>query len=513
MPTTDLKDKAAQGFLWGAINNGAMQLLNAVCGIVLARLLTKADYGLAGEVAIFSTIAAALQESGFLSALTNKKDATHVDYNSVFWFNITMSLCLFIVLFFCAPLIVDFFGEPELLWLSRYAFIGFFVASFSITPRAILFKQLRVKEQAIISVVSLAVAGTVGIVMAWRKMGYWSIPTQNIVFVGMISLLSWHYSEWRPSFQFSFRPIREMFGFSCRLLITNLFNCFNNSVFAFVFGYFYTKNEVGIYTQADKWNKMGSQLIIGMVQGVAQPMFVQVGNDVERLQRVFRKMLRFTCFISFPAMFGLALVAPEFIVVLVGKEWLPSAELMQLLCIAGAFMPITTLYSNFMISRSRSDVYMWNILSQGIIVLATLCAVKFFQLSFNISLPTVQHLNEGLSVAYLPNTLSGIRLMVISYVIIYIAWLFLWHFFLWKEIRLGLLAVLKDIMPFALIATFTMGITYTITLSLSSPLLLLLTRMLVAAILYLAILGVLKAKILRESLAYLTKRKAHQTES
>lgn len=517
MCTTDLKDKAAQGFLWGAINNGAMQLLNAVCGIILARLLTKADYGLAGEVAIFSTIAAALQESGFLAALTNKKNATHTDYNAVFWFNITTSLCLFIVLFFCAPLIVDFFDEPELLWLSRYAFIGFFVASFSITPRAILFKQLRVKEQAIISVVSLLVAGTVGILMAWmlakRGMGYWSIPTQNTVYVAMISILSWHYSGWKPSFKFSFRPIREMFGFSCRLLITNLFNCFNNSVFTFVFGYFYTKNEVGVYTQADKWNKMGSQLIIGMVQGVAQPMFVQVGSDAGRLQRVFRKMLRFTCFISFPAMFGLALVAPEFIVVLVGEKWLPSAELMQLLCVAGAFMPITTLYSNFMISRSRSDVYMWNILSQGLIVLGILCAVKFFKLSFSVPIPSLHETVTGLSLATLSYTLSGIRLMVVSYVVIYIAWLFLWHFFLWKEIRLSLWAVLKDILPFVLVATVVMGLTYVCTRPIEHQLLLLLTRMLVAAVLYLAILWLLKAKILRESLSYLVKRKAHLTRS
>lgn len=517
MCTTDLKDKAAQGFLWGAINNGAMQLLNAVCGIILARLLTKADYGLAGEVAIFSTIAAALQESGFLAALTNKKNATHTDYNAVFWFNITTSLCLFIVLSFCAPLIVDFFDEPELLWLSRYAFIGFFVASFSITPRAILFKQLRVKEQAIISVVSLLVAGTVGILMAWmlakRGMGYWSIPTQNTVYVAMISILSWHYSGWKPSFKFSFRPIREMFGFSCRLLITNLFNCFNNSVFTFVFGYFYTKNEVGVYTQADKWNKMGSQLIIGMVQGVAQPMFVQVGNDVGRLQRVFRKMLRFTCFISFPAMFGLALVAPEFIVVLVGEKWLPSAELMQLLCVAGAFMPITTLYSNFIISRSRSDVYMWNILSQGLIVLGILCAVKFFKLSFSVPIPSLHETVTGLSLTTLSYTLSGIRLMVVSYVVIYIAWLFLWHFFLWKEIRLSLWAVLKDILPFVLVATVVMGLAYVCTHTIEHQLLLLLTRMVVAAVLYLAILWLLKAKILRESLSYLTKRKAHLTRS
>ena len=127
----DLKDKTAKGLLWGMANNGATQLLNIVFGIILARLLSQEDYGLASELAIFSAIAAALQESGFISALTNRKNATHEDYNSVFWFNISMSALLYVILWFCAPLIVRFFGDSELLWLSRYAFLGFFFASFS----------------------------------------------------------------------------------------------------------------------------------------------------------------------------------------------------------------------------------------------------------------------------------------------------------------------------------------------------------------------------------------------
>ena len=137
-----------------------------VFGIILARILSQDDYGLASELAI----AAALQESGFISALTNRKNATHVDYNSVFWFNISVSAFIYVILWFSAPLIVKFFGDPELLWLSRYAFLGFFFASFSITPRAILFKQLRVKEQAIIGVIALLISGIVGITMAFMGM-------------------------------------------------------------------------------------------------------------------------------------------------------------------------------------------------------------------------------------------------------------------------------------------------------------------------------------------------------
>ena len=357
MSEPTLKDKTARGILWGGLSNGMMQLLNAVFGVVIARILSREDYGLVGMLAIFSTIAASLQESGFVSALTNKRDATRHDYNSVFWFNVSVSVCIYILLWFCAPLIARFFNEPRLLWLSRYAFVGFVVASLSIVPRAILFKQLRVKEQSITSLVALLASGTVGIVMAVNGMAYWGIATQSIVFVLFVALLSWYFSRFRPSFDASFRPIKEMFGFSVKMLVTNVFNAINNNVFSILFGRFYDSDVVGVYNQANKWNTMGSQTITGMVQSVAQPMFVEVGSDMARQRQVFRKMLRFTCFISFPAMLGLALVSSDFIVMLLTEKWLPSARILQMLCVAGAFMPITTLYTNFIISRGKSDVW------------------------------------------------------------------------------------------------------------------------------------------------------------
>ena len=141
-----LKDKTARGFLWGALNNGTMQILNAVFGIVLARILTQADYGLVGMLTIFTSIASSLQDSGFVTALTNKRDASHRDYNSVFWFNIGMGACLYCLFFLSAPLVARFYGEPVLCPLFRYYSLGFFVAAFSIVPRAMLFKQLKQKE-------------------------------------------------------------------------------------------------------------------------------------------------------------------------------------------------------------------------------------------------------------------------------------------------------------------------------------------------------------------------------
>ena len=222
MPVT-LKDKAAKGLFWSAFNSGTIQLLNAVFGIILARRLTQDDYGLIGMLMIFALVANSLQDSGFVTALTNRRDATHKDFNSVFWFNVIMSFMMYVLFFFLAPLIAAFYNEPLLTSLSRYYFLGFFIASFSIVPRAILFRQIRQKPLAIIGVVALLVSGTVGIVMAYNDLAYWGLATQTILFNLTVSVLSWIVSGWRPSLTITLQPIREMFGFSSKMLITNIF--------------------------------------------------------------------------------------------------------------------------------------------------------------------------------------------------------------------------------------------------------------------------------------------------
>lgn len=472
----NLKDKAAKGLFWAALNNGATQILNAVFGIVLARKLCEEDYGLIGMLTIFTLIANSLQDSGFVTALINKKDATHKDYNSVFWFNICVSFSLYVLFFLCAPLIADFYNEPLLLPLSRYCFFGFFIASFSIVPRAILAKQIKQKELAIMGLTSLLVSGTVGIVMAYNGMAYWGLATQTITFNLCVSVLSWVLSGWKPSLKVSFQPIREMFGFSSKMLITNIVNQVNNNIFSVVLGRFYDKNVVGRYNQANKWNTMGASTITGMVQGVAQPTFVQVGDDPKRLCRAFSKMLRFTCFISFPVMFGLSLISPEFIETLITDKWLKSANLMRILCIGGAFLPIATLYFNMIISRGKSNIYMWNVICQGVILLSTVLGIQ--------------------------QCGGSVETMVWAYVCIVVLWIGVWHFFVWREIRFGFVQAIKDIVPFLAIAAGTMIATYFLTQSIENLYVLLISRIIIAAIIYFAALWLLGANILKECLEF-----------
>lgn len=481
MSENNLKDKTAKGLLWGILNNGTVQLLGALFGILLLRKLVPSDYGKIAMLLVFANIASTLQESGFTAALCNKKEPSDRDYNAVFWFNIGISALLYVMLFLSAPLIARFYDDPDLIPLARFLFLGFFISSWGTVQRAYLFIHLMNRQTCIIAILSLLVSGTTGVILAYQGMAYWALAAQNVVFILCVALLNWYYSPWRPSFKIDLRPAWEMFGFSSKLLLTNLFNNLNAHAFGVLLGKFYGDYQAGIYSNARKWDDMCINTINGMVTGVAQPVLTQVRDDQDRYRQVFRKMLRFVSFISFPAMLGMGLIAKEFLLIVGGEKWVDSAILLSMLSIYGAFFPITTLYSNLTISQGRSNINFWCTVTICVIIWAGLILLHPW----------------------------GLKAMVSFFIIVNILWLLVWHYFAWRLIRLSLIDVIKDTAPFLVFSVLVMALSWGMTRPISNLWLLLICKVILAAVLYVGILWVCKARILRESLEYLgiTKRK------
>ncbi len=477
MPASTLKEKAANGLLWGGLSNGAQQLLNLVFGIFLARLLTPADYGMVGMLTIFALIATTLQESGFISALNRRETVTQADYNAVFWFNVLCSVSVYAILFLCAPLIAAWFRQPALTPLGRFFFLSFVISSLATTPRAWLFRNMRVKETAVITLAALICSGVTGVSLAWCGFAYWGIAVQNLTYCAVITLGSWRAARWRPSRHIDLRPLRGMIGFSSRLLATNIFTHINNNLFSIFFGRLYGERMVGYYNQANKWTGMGYNTLTGMVWSVTQPLFARLSYDEpERLRGAFRKMLRFTAFLSCPALFGLALIAPEFITIAITAKWLPSAHLMQLLCAGGAFMPIASLYANFVISLGRSDLFMRKTILLCLVQLALLAAL---------------------------HTL-GVRAMVVGYVMANTLWLFVWHAPVRRLTGLPLRHALADVLPFAGLAALAVAAGWGAALPCGdSAWLRLVVKTAVTAAAYFLLLRLFGAKILGECLGFL----------
>ena len=474
----NLKQKTAQGLFWGFLSSGGMQLLNLVIGIFLARLLSPEEYGIVGMLAIFTLIAVNLQDSGFGVALINIKEIKHNDYNSVFWFNTGMTALLYGVLFLCAPLIAAFFHQPCLVNLSRFLFLGFVFSALGVVPNAVLNRKLMVKEKAIINLLALAISGIVGVTMAFHGFSYWSLATQQVIYNLVTCIGRYAAARWRPTLQFDFSPVKQMFPFSYKVLLTYLLNSVNNNVLTVIFGRLFPANDVGNFTQANKWSTIAHWTVSGTLSQVAQPVLSRINEEKERQHRVFSKLMRFTAFMSFPVMFGLSFVAPQFIIAAIGDTWVDSVPLLQILCISGAFIPLYTLFQHLFLSLGKSDIYMWLNLAQILIVILTVLACSSL----------------------------GITAMVIAFACVNILWMLAWQYFAHKLIGYNLMDLLRDLLPFIMISAGVIALTYMLTLPFHNLYILLVLRVLIAAVLYLLAMKLLRAKIYNECVEFLRSR-------
>lgn len=474
-----LKEKTAKGLLWGGLGNGMMQVLGALFGIVLLRILSPSDYGKIAQLLVFSNIANSLQESGFIAALINKKDATHRDYNAVFWFNLIVSFSVYGILWLASPLIADFYREPVLTPLARYLFLGFVITAFGTVQRAYTYGHLMVKQSSIITISALVISNVVGIVMALNDFAFWGLATQTILYTLICQMGYWHISPFRPTFKIDLQPAFNMFGFSSKLLATNLFTQLNSQVFSILFGRFYSDQVTGYYSNARKWNDMASNTINGMMSGVSQPVLAGVVDEDARYRQVFRKMLRFVSFVSFPCMFGLALISKDFILITVGEKWADSASMLSMLCIYGAIYPITILYSNMTTSRGKSGINLFCTITLCVIVWMGLIGIHGY----------------------------GVHYMIVFFVTINILWLFVWQWFAWKLFKLSFIDAFRDVLPFALVSLFVMAATHFATITISNIYIAIVAKIILAIMLYVGIMYLSKAVILREAIEYFRNRK------
>lgn len=481
MAESQLKEKTARGLLWGGIGNGAMQVLNLAFGVVLSRILSPADYGVVGALLIFYAVAGIFSDSGFVLAIVNRRTAGSRVYNAVFWFNVAVSLTLYAVLFAAAPLIASFYRQPEMTWLSRFLFLTFVLGAVSSAPTAYFFRNLMVKERSRIQIEAIVLSGCVGVGCAVSGLGYWGLAIQTVLYSATNCLLLWVRCPWRPSAprRYGLALLRSMLPFSVKQMVVALFQQINNNVFSLLLGRFYGMRLTGFYSQGNKWTVMGYATLTGMINSVGQPVLRQTVGDRDRTVRVFRKLLRFTAFLSFPAMLGLGLVARELIVIAVTDKWLPAVPVMQILCIGGAFMPLTILYGNLFNSLGRPGTYMWNTIAVGLLQLAALCVTYRF----------------------------GLNAMLGVYVAVNIAWLAVWQWFGRRDIGLKYRQVLADILPYLGASVAVIAAAAWASASIETPWASLAAKIGVAAALYILIMWASGSKVFREAWKYLRTRK------
>ena len=331
----NLKQKTVSGAMWSGIHKFASVFLGFVSGIVLARLLTPHDYGVIGMLTIFLAVCNTFIDGGFGSALIQKKRPTDIDYSTILYWNIGLSIFLYVVLFFCAPLIAHFYNLPLLSDVLRVQGIVLIINAARIVQRNQLRKRLEFKKVAIINLSSHVVALLATIYLAWKGWGVWSLVAQQLL-IGLLStLLYWVTTQWRPVLVFSIESFKELFSFGGFVLLSNLFNTLCNNIQGLLIGKVYNSSTLGLYSKARGLETHSSTFISSVLDQVSYPVLSEAQDDKARMVGILKRFTSMSAFFTFPFMLLLILLAQPIFLFLYSERWLASVPYFQLLCLAG----------------------------------------------------------------------------------------------------------------------------------------------------------------------------------
>jgi teichuronic acid exporter len=353
-----LKQKTISGLLWSFIDSFAVQGISFIVGIVLARLLTPHEFGLIGMITIFIAISTSFINSGFGNALIQKKNCTQKDYSTVFYFNLLMGVIFFLILFFSAPAISRFFNEPQLIHLIQVLGIVLIIDALTIIQRTILTKRIDFKLQTKVSIISSIVSGILGLTMALKGFGVWSLVVKQISQQTVNSVLLWTWNRWRPLFVFNVDSFRQLFSFGYKLLISGLIDTFYRNIYYLIIGKYFSAQELGYYTRADQFQSLPSSNVQNIISRVSYPVLSSIQDDIPRLREAYKKLIRSTMLITFILMLGMAAVARPMILSLIGDKWESSIIYLQMLCFVGMFYPLHALNLNMLQVQGRSDLFL-----------------------------------------------------------------------------------------------------------------------------------------------------------
>lgn len=356
--TESLKKKTVKGSIWSFADNLLNVGIQFLVSLVLARILTPHEYGLIGIITIFIAVFNSIVDSGFSSALIRKKEARDIDYNTIFFFNLVLSILLFVLLYIGAPYIGSFFNEPQLVALSRVMGLIVIINAFAIIQRTILVKRIDFKTQTKVSFIASVSSGIIGIAMAMSGFGVWSLVGQQLSYKLLSTVFLWLYGRWFPKLQFSIASFKELFGFGWKLLVSGLIDTVWRQIYQVVIGKCYSSATLGQYTRAEQFVSLCSSNLNVVVSRVTYPVLSSIQDDRDRLKAAYRRIIRLSMLVTFVLVLGLGAVARPMVLVLIGEQWLPCVPILQIICFSYMMYPLHALNLNMLQVQGRSDLFL-----------------------------------------------------------------------------------------------------------------------------------------------------------
>lgn len=353
-----VQNKIVKGAFWSAFERFSVQSITFIIQLFLARMLMPEDYGLIAMLVVFLAISQTFIDSGFSTALIQRKKADDRDFSTVFYFNILIGFGVYAVLFVMAPYIAVFYKQPQLVNILRISGLSLIINSFSVVQRTILTIQIDFKTQSKASIVSALTSGAVAIFFAYNGFGVWALVIQSLLSATLNTILLNIYSNWKPLWYFSFERLRTLFRFGSNILISGLIYTIYNQIYTLVIGRRFNTHDLGCYSRAEQFYSFPSSNICEILKRVYFPALCQIQDERERLLIAYRRSLQLSTLIVFPLMMCLAALSEPLIRIILTDKWIGVVWMLQLLCFRGMLFPITNLNLNILNVIGRSDVFL-----------------------------------------------------------------------------------------------------------------------------------------------------------
>lgn len=352
------KRKVLSGMLWRYAERCGAQGVQFIVSIVLARLLTPSDYGIVGLITVFISIANVFINSGFGSALVQKKNADKIDFSSVFFFNLSMSIFLYIIMFFAAPYIASFYNEPILTNVVRVVSISLLIGGVNNIQQSYVSKTMQFKKFFFATIIGTLISAIIGIYIAYKGGGVWALVAQSLSNQVIDTIILWLTVKWRPTLTFNLKRMKRLFSFGWKMLCANVLDSIYSNIYSLIIGKFYSTADLGYYNRGKIFPVLIIENINTSIQSVLIPTMSEQQTNVKAVKNIMRRSITTSTFLIFPMMSGLAAIAKPLTIVLLTDKWLPSVIYLQLSCIIYALMPIHTANLSAINSLGRSDIFL-----------------------------------------------------------------------------------------------------------------------------------------------------------
>jgi teichuronic acid exporter len=472
MTTNSLKERTITGLIWNAIERFMVQGGQFVIRIMIARMITPAEYGLIGMVAVFLVLCDVIINGGFSQALIQKKDRSDLDYSTVFHINFVLGLMIYGVLYVLAPYISEFYSDNRLVEVIRLISISIVIKSLSVVQIAKLSIELNFRLKTFVNFWAVLISGVFAIYLAYMNYGVYALVYQAISYSAIVTILMFIVSRWRPKLQFSFTRTKELFNFGSKVFLAGLTGVLSDNSYSILIGRLFTSKEVGFYAQGRNLPDLLSVNLFNVLQGVLFPVMAAAQDDRERLLKIYKKSLDMTAFIVLPCMVGLVVIAEPFVRLFLTDKWLPSVFIIQWLALSRMIIPLGAINANLLNAIGRSDLY----LKIDLIKLPLTIIGLFISAPF------------------------GLKYMVISNFVISIFYFFINAYYPGKLFGYGAVKQLKD-MSLVFIATLLMFLS-TYFISVDGGFIDIILKVILGAVVYMLCCAMLKVNALWEVFNY-----------